>query len=171
MSQLLTLLNRLKAEARLERLTDSQQAAWREIQQQLRFPERINLYGSGGSGKTFLAWALANEHNAAFFASPEALFHSDFINESSRLIIVDNGVSEIGELRQLLAELQMRNGRSALIITRYPNQIGLPLIHLPLPTLQDITITYHNLSLLEQYALPPLSGGNMWQIIQSTLTM
>ena len=170
MSQLLTLLNRLKAEARLERLTVSQQTAWHNIQQQLRFPERINLYGAAGSGKTFLAWALANEQNAAYFVSPEVLFQSNFMNESSQLIIVDNGVSDTGELRRLLAELQMRNGRSTLIITRHANPIGLPLVHLPLPMSQDITITYRNLSLLEKYALPPLTEGNMWQIIMSTLT-
>jgi hypothetical protein len=170
MSQLLTLLNRLKAEARLERLTDSQHTAWQDIRQQLRFPERVNLYGATGAGKTFLAWALANEQNAAFFASPAAFAQSDFVNEQSELVIIDNGVSEPGELRQLLAELQMRNGRSALIITHYPNQIGLPLIYLPLPTSQDITIVFRNLSLLEQYSLTPHDEGNLWQIVHSTLT-
>ncbi|MBE2199246.1 MAG: hypothetical protein IAE79_11600 [Anaerolinea sp.] len=170
MSQLLTLLNRLKVEARAEWLTDNQQVAWHHIRQQVRFPERINLYGVSGSGKTFLAWALANEQNAAFFASPNALFQSDFVNEPPRLMIVDNGVSETGELRRLLAELQMRNGRSALLITRQPNQLGLPLIHLPLPTSQDIIVTYHNLSLLEHYALTPLAEGNLWQVIHSTLS-
>jgi hypothetical protein len=169
MSQLSQLLNRLKAESRLEWLTDSQHTAWQELQQRLRFPERINLYGTVGTGKTFLAWALANEQNAAFFASPAALAKSNFVNERSKLAIVDNGVSETGELRRLLAELQMRNGRSALIITRYPNQIGLPIIHLPPPTPQDITIIYRNLSLLEQYALSPHVEGNLWQIVHSTL--
>jgi hypothetical protein len=170
MSQLLTLLNRLKAEARLERLTDSQGAAWHLVQRQLRFPERINLYGDSGSGKTFLAWALANGQDATLFASPEALFQSDFANEPPRLMIVDNCVSDTAELRCLLAELQMRNGRTALLITRQPNQLGLPLIHLPLPTSQDITVAYHNLSLLEHYALTPLVEGNLWQIVHSTLS-
>lgn len=156
--------------ARSERLTDSQQAAWNDIWQRLRFPERVNLYGAAGAGKTFLAWALAHEQNAAFFATPTALAQSDFVNEPSRLVIVDNGASEAGDMRRLLAELQMRNIRSALIITRHPNQIGLPLIYLSLPTPQDIAIVYHNLSLLEQYALPPHTEGNLWQIVHSTLT-
>lgn len=170
MSQLLTLLNRLKAEARLDRLTDSQQAAWRFAQQKLRFPERVNLYGASGTGKTFLAWVLANEQGAALFASPAALFQSDFVNESPRLVVVDNCVIDTAELRRLLAELQMRNGRTALLITRQPNQLGLPLIHLPLPTSPDITVAYHNLSLLEHYALTPLVEGNLWQIVHSTLS-
>ena len=169
MSQLLALLNRLKAEARLERLTDSQLVTWQLVQQQLLFPERINLYGDSGSGKTFLAWALTNGQDAALFASPEALFQSVFANEPCRLVIVDNCVSDATELRHLLAELQMRNSRSALLITRQPNQLGLPLIHLPLPTPQDITITYHNLSLLEQYTHSPRTSGNLWQVIHSTL--
>ena len=170
MSQLLALLNRLKAEAHLERLTGSQQLAWRLVQQHLRFPERVNLYGASGSGKTFLAWALAHEQDASLFASPEGLFQSDFVNDPPRLVIVDNCVSDSTELRHLLAELQMRNGRSALLITRQPSQLGLPLIHLPLPTSQDITVTYHNLSLLEHYALAPLAEGNLWQVIHSTLS-
>lgn len=169
MSQLLTLLNRLKNEARLDWLTDSQRVVWNALQHQFRFPERVNLYGSGGTGKTFLAWSLAHEKNAVFFASPFALAQSDFVNDSASLVIIDNGASETGELRHLLAELQMRNGRYTLIITRQPNQIGLPLIHLPPPTSQDNTIVYHNLSLLEHYALPPLTKGNLWQIIHSTL--
>ncbi|MCZ7667416.1 MAG: hypothetical protein M5U34_09495 [Chloroflexi bacterium] len=111
----------------------------------------------GATGKTFLAWSLAHEKNAVFFASPFALAQSDFVNDSASLVIIDNGASETGELRHLLAELQMRNGRYTLIITRQPNQIGLPLIHLPPPTSQDNTIVYHNLSLLEHYALPPLT--------------
>lgn len=170
MSQLLTLLNRLKAEARLEWLTDSQQATWHLMKRQLYFPDRVNLYGDSGSGKTFLAWALANVQNASLFATPEALYQSNYVNKPPRLVIVDNCASDTAELRRLLAELQMRNGRSALIITRHPNQLGLPLIHLPLPTPQDITITYHNLSLLEQYALTPRTSGNLWQVIHSTLT-
>jgi hypothetical protein len=169
MSQLLTLLNRLKAEARLEWLTDSQQTAWQNIQRQLRFPERVNLYGAVGTGKTFLGWTLANEKNAAFFASPEKLTQSDFVNEQSKLVIIDNSPSEPGDLRRLLAELQLRNSRSALLITHYPNQIGLPYIHLSPPTSQDITIFYRNLSLLEQYALSPRTEGNLWQIVHSTL--
>lgn len=170
MSQLLTLLNRLKAEARLERLTDSQQVAWRLVHQYLRFPERVNLHGESGSGKTFLAWALANEHKANFFASPDALFHANYANEPPRLLIVDNCICDTVELRRLLAELQIRNGRSALLITHQPNQLGLPLIHLPRPTPQDVTVTYHNLSLLERYALAPLAEGNLWQVIHSTLS-
>lgn len=170
MSQLLKLLNRLKAVASLERLTDSQQIAWHDIRQQLRFPERVNLYGPAGVGKTFLAWALARQQDAAFFASPAALARSDFINELPRLVIVDNVTGEANDLRRLLAELQMRQTRSALIITCHPNPIGLPLVHLPLPVSQDIAIVYHNLSLLEHYALPPRNAGNLWQIIHSTLT-
>ena len=164
------MLNRLKVEARSDWLTDTQRVAWRDIQQQLRLPERVNLYGTVGVGKTFLAWALARQQDAAFFASPAVLTRSDFINEPPRLVIVDNVAGEANDLRRLLAELQMRQIRSALIITRHPNPIGLPLVQMPLPTSQDIAIVYHNLSLLEHYALPPRAAGNLWQIIHSTLT-
>lgn len=170
MSQFLTILNQLKAESRLEWLTDNQQAVWQSALDRLRFPDRVNLYGAAGTGKTFVAWALANERNATFFASPAALTQSNYMNMQANLVVVDNGTNEPNQLRRILAELQMRNGRSALIITRFPNQIGLPLLHLPLPTAQDISIVYRNLSLLEKYALSPHSEGNLWQIIHSTLS-
>lgn len=170
MSQLLILLNRIKKEVRPELLTDTQRIVWGEVWQRLRFPERINLCGAAGVGKTFLAWAMAQEKNFTYFASPNAIVQTDFVNESTGVMIIDNGVSETGELRRLLGELQMRNGRSALIITRHPNQIGLPIVYMPPPTSEDISIVYHNLSLLEQYALPHHIDGNLWQIVHSTLT-
>ena len=169
MSQLLALLNRLKVEARSELLTDNQQLAWKEIRRLLQFPERVNLSGECGGGKTFLGWALARTLDVVLFTTPMALHQSDFFNKRECLVVVDNATSELGDLRWLLAELQMRNGRSTLIITRKPNQIGLPLIHLPLPTPQDIAIVYRNLSLLERYALRPRTEGDLWQIIYSTL--
>jgi hypothetical protein len=168
-SQLLTLLNRLKLEARFERLTDSQQAAWKSIEEQLSFPERVNLCGGSGTGKSFLAWAWSRELDATYFPTPTTLTESDFVSESANLLIIDNAVNEVSELRRLLAELQMRNGRSALIITHQPNQIGLPQVHLPEPTPQDIVTVYRNFSLLDFYALPPLTEGNLWQITHSVL--
>jgi hypothetical protein len=166
-SYLLALLNRLKAEARLERLTDSQQAARSYLAHLLHFPERVNLYGEAGSGKTFLGWALAREYGASFHTSPNA-FYGATPNER-RLQIVDNVPIESSDLRRLLAEMQLRNMRSAIIITQYANQLGLPAVHLPLPTVKDITIVYHNLSLLEHYALQPRQQGSLWQIVHSTL--
>jgi hypothetical protein len=81
----------------------------------------------------------------------------------------DNASVESYDLRDLLAEMQLHSLRKALIITREPNQVGLPTVHLAQPDEEDITIVYHNLSLLEAYALQPRQKGNLWQIIHSTL--
>lgn len=169
MSRLLVLLNRLKAEARAERLTDTQLKTWENIWLKLKFPERVNLYGPAGSGKTFVAWATVHEKNAVYFGSPCHLAESQHYNNASRVVVVDNCNEDAGEMRKLFAEFQLRSIRSAVIITREPNQSGLPQVHLPSPVQQDIAVVYRNLSLLEHYTLSPRYEVNLWQIIYSTL--
>lgn len=167
MSRLLHLLNQLKAEARADLLTDGQRIAATEIRRHWQLPERINLVGSTGSGKTFLGWAFARSYNGRFLASRQALLRIEV--DPAVPLVVDNTPSDTLELRRLIAELQLREVRSALLITRDENRLGLPIVRLGLPTLQDIQIVYHNLSLLEHYALSPLTTGNLWQVIYSTV--
>ena len=167
MSRLLQLLNQLKAEARADALTDGQRAAMVEIHRHWSLPERVNLVGPTGAGKTFLGWALARSLDAAFMASPQALLK--VATAPAFPLIVDNSPSDTLELRRLVAKLQLRGVRSALLITSDENRLGLPIVSLGLPTLQDIHVVYHNLSLLEYYALEPLTEGNLWQVVYSIL--
>lgn len=167
MSRLLHLVNRIKAEARSDALTDGQRLAAAKIHRHWQLPERVNLVGPTGTGKTFLGWALARSYNASFRPSPQALLRTDV--DPAVPLIVDNAPSDTLALRRVVAELQLRGVRSALLITRDENRLGLPIVRLGLPTTQDIHIVYHNLSLLEHYALSPLVTGNLWQVIYSTL--
>ena len=169
MSRLLSLLNRLKSEAREELLTGSQLAALDSLEKMWVFPERINLYGPPGSGKTFLGWVIVKRTSPAVYHSSPQAFRQCTAVTPHTLHVIDNASSEPNSLRRLLAELQLRNIRASLIITRHVNGIGLPSVHLPSPTPQDIMTVYRHLNLLDQYALTPRQDGNLWQIIHSTL--
>ena len=167
MSRLLVLLNRLKAEARPDWLTDSQRTAVDEIQRLWRFPERINLYGPRGSGKTFLAWSAARAYDASLYPSPR-IYHASATPGTAR-VVIDNAPDDGTALRRLLAELQLSGTQRALIITTLPNRLGLVTVALPQPTPQDVDIVHRNLSLLDYYSLSPHYNANLWSIISQVL--
>jgi hypothetical protein len=167
MSRQLSLLNRLKTQVNPDWLTFSQQACYRLIEDHWRFPERVNLCGAPGTGKTLLGWVLSYAFRADHFSTPLALRQDSSL--SSQPTIIDNVPPGDVSLRTVLAELQMRNIRTAVLITEHPNALGLPIVMLPTPTGNDIDIVYRNLSLLEYYTLTPKNSGNLWEIVDSVL--
>jgi len=164
---MLALLNRLKAEANRDFLTSNQLLVLEEIEKLWCFPERVNLWGAPGCGKTMVGWVLGRSMNANIYPSPSVFRERSQCSESHA--VVDNVSYDQTLLRALLAEMQLKNIRTALFITRQPNRLGLPTVTLPLPTIEDIDVLYRNLSLMEHYALSPLRHGNFWNIIHSVL--
>ena len=167
MSKLLHLTNRLKAQASPEMLTPSQSVALVDLEKRWQFPDRVNLCGPAGAGKTFLGWVLTRQYEARFFASPHALKQEQELYP--RQIIVDNAPSEEKNLRHLLAELQLRQVRNAVLISQNPNNLGLPIVTLPSPTQKDIAKIYENLNRLHFHSLESLDKENFWNIIYSVL--
>ncbi len=167
MSRLLVLLNHLKAEARRDWLTDSQNSAFSDVERLWRFPERVNLCGAPGVGKTFLAWSVARASGAAFYASPR--IYQATTSSGQEKIVIDNAPDNVTDLRRLLATLQLNGVRTALFVTAHPNRSGLPTITLPIPTTQDVDTIYRNLSLLDYYALHPTYSDNLWTVVTQVL--
>lgn len=171
MSRLLHLINRLKAQASWTMLTASQRSAFDELENRWIFPDRLNLYGPHGSGKTFLGWVLSRQHQAHFYSSPKTLYRDQPPYPIN--IIVDNAPSEEKNLRQLLSELQLRQARRVLLITQKPVRLGLPIIELPTPTPADIATVYESCGKLQFYPSNPLTDNNeivnFWNIIYSVL--
>ena len=131
--------------------------------------ETFGLVGESGSGKTFLGWVMVMRTSpSVHHVSPDAFIQSDWVDNEA-LHVIDNAPSDPNSLRRLIAEMQLRNIRTSLIISPTANAIGLPSIHLPAPTSRDITAVYNTLNKLEQYALTPRQEGNLWQIIHSVL--
>jgi len=164
---MLALLNRIKAEASRDLLTGSQLAALEKIEQLWRFPERVNLWGPSGCGKTMIGWVVGQSLNASIYPGPCTF--RERLQQSEYRAVVDNLSSDRTALRAVLAEMQLKGIRTALLITRQPNRIGLPTVALPSPSTEDIDALYRNLSLMEHYALSPLRHGNFWNVIHSVL--
>ncbi len=171
MSRLLDLINRLKAQASWTMLTASQQITFAELEKRWQFPDRLNLCGPQGSGKTFVGWAMARQHQVHFYASPRLLEHDQPPYPTD--IIIDNAPSEEKNLRRLLAELQLRQVHKVLFITSNPIHLGLPVSTLALPTKTDIATVYENCSRLQFYPSSLSKGDeekiNFWDVIYSVL--
>lgn len=184
MSRLLQLINRLKAQATETMLTPSQRLVLIELEKRWQFPDRLNLWGPPGSGKTFLGWVTARHlPQASFYASPRAFEQAQ--PPYSTGIIIDNAPSEEKEVRRLLSKLQLHQVRQTLLITSNPIRLGWPVIELTLPTTADIAVIHENCSRLQFHpssSLPkkPHSGSsipsendkeaaNYWHIIYSVL--
>jgi len=166
MSRLLMLQNQLKIRARADKLADHQLRVFHDIAARRQYPQKLNLFGPAGAGKTFLGWALAYELDAAFCAAPELLEPPP---AAGTFVIVDNVDVEAYPFRRLLAALELYNVRSALLISRAPNPGLLPALRLPAPEADDLTVVLHNLSELEFYALNSPESTNLWAIIRATL--
>jgi hypothetical protein len=167
MSKLLHLINRLKAQANPDMLTASQYQAFIQLNKQWHFPDKINLCGPQGSGKTFLGWVIARYYSANFYASPQT-FEQDLPLYTPD-IIIDNAPTEEKQTRRMLSEMQLRQVRRALLITNRPITLGFQVISLSLPTEADIVKVYANLNLLQFQTLQPVNDNNFWNIIYSAL--
>jgi hypothetical protein len=164
MSCLLTLLNRLKAQANPAMLTDTQAAAFEAIIGLWRFPQRVNLYGPPGSGRTFLAWVIGRSQDVPFYASPT---HLAGVERPMSCLIVDNAPSTERAIRDLLARLQLCEAHKALLVTDRRANLGLAPVALSAPTAADFDVVYHSLSLLDYYAVDPIHQGSLWEAMHS----
>jgi hypothetical protein len=167
MSRLLVLQNRLKVRARYDRLAAHQARAFDAIVDLWRYPEAVNLHGPAGAGKTFLGWALAHDRDALSFAAPELFDPANL--PPGRPLIIDNVDSDDRPLRRLLAAVQLTGPRPALFISRRPTPDLLPVVALPPPGPDDVTVVLHNLSELEHYCLQDPTTADLWAVVHTTL--
>jgi hypothetical protein len=167
MSKLLLILNKIKAQANREFLTNTQLKALVEIENLWRFPERINLWGPEGCGKTMIGWIVSKENNGIFFSNQEKFFDLEYCTNTH--VIVDNVNLYEKNFRRVIAELQIRNNKHTLIITKKPNNYGFPCVYLPEPSNDDIVVVYNNLRLLGFYSASSISERNLWRVVHSVL--
>lgn len=170
MSQLLAIHNHLKAQAGINRLAGHQRRAYETIVTQWRFPERLNLCGPAGSGKTYLGWVVAELQGARHLADPEQLAKALVTAEPGEAVVIDNASSDPDILRQFLATLSLYSIRRALIITHSANANILPTVALDAPAAEDLEQVSHNLQDAGYYGRTLTQHTNLWSIIRSTLS-
>lgn len=165
MSDFVRTLNLIKTHRNLAWLTPSQTDALVALQRTLRVPCSVNLFGLAGSGKTFLAWILANEMGYTYFPHFVYLQQREDLPEAG--IIVDNCGPERKAHRNVLKVLSFRNVRHAVLISRqlirdYTHYVELEL------TPKDQAHAWHNLTTIGLFR----EAGdvpNLWHLVNSYL--
>lgn len=145
MSTWLELSNELKRHYHSGYLTATQQAAYAALLEQLRGPNWVNLHGRPGCGKTLLSWLTARAAGLTYVARPSALRHMPPAPDG---LIIDNApVSEEGA-RAVLAECDLLNCLTVLLVTQRP--IGMPMrrVELAIPTTEDVQAVVQTLARL-----------------------
>lgn len=166
MSEWLRLVNQIKARSPVDLFTPTQRSAYTALLDLLRFPEQVNLYGPVGSGKTFVAWGVAQSLGAVHVPVPAAL---DELTGSIDILLVDNAPEHEYEARNLMARCNLLGVQSTVLVTCHPVAMPMRRVELPLPTADEVVSVSRALSLLGYFQssqqLP--SQPNFWNILQS----
>lgn len=165
MTEWMRLHNEMKRRPMEKYLTPTQKQARNKTCELLRFPNRINLFGPYGSGKTYVAWAIVRATGATHVPVPEKLHDLD---PGQDILLIDNAAHYEADVRRILASANLLGASSVVVITR--ESVGMPMhrIFLPLPTGSEIEVVLRNYSRLgfyEQHDLP--SNPNFWNIMLS----
>lgn len=129
----------------------------------LRLPAHINLYGAIGTGKTFLAWFVAEQLGYVYIPHPTKLAASD--NPSLAGVVVDNCSSQRSAHRELLKELSFFGINRSLLVTRTMFQDYSYFVHLVLTDEDQIQVRLNVARI--GCMLSAENTGNLWSLINS----
>lgn len=168
MSTWLRLVNDLKRRRTEEYLTETQRSTYQALYEMVRFPQWINLYGVHGSGKTFLAWAIARTTGAAYVSTSEQLTSVTLAQE---MLIVDNAPHLESDVRRVLASCDLLSANIVILVTDIPITMPIRRIELPRPTSDDISLIVRSLGRLGypcEYTNLPVFP-NLWDLLQACI--
>ena len=165
MSDLIRTMNLIKTRRDPTWLTNSQREALAALREALRVPGTINLFGTAGVGKTFLAWTLADELGYTYFPHLDHFERVEDLHTTG--IILDNCRPDRQTHRHTLKTLSFQNVRYAVLVTRQMIQDYTHYVELVL-TPDDRAKTWENLTTLgifrEGKELP-----NLWHVVNPHL--
>ena len=102
-----------------ETLTTSQQTVCEFLHQAIEdYQQRINLWGSPGVGKTFLAHYLHHCAEGLYFFSPEDCPITGISPNS--VVIIDNAPSDRSLARSIFGDMLWAGASSIILVTRQP---------------------------------------------------
>lgn len=102
-----------------EALTASQQAACQLLRQEIGdYQQRINLWGTPGVGKTFLAHHLHHCAEGLYFTSEENCPRAEISPNS--VVIIDNAPSARSWARSIFGDMLWADASSVILVTRQP---------------------------------------------------
>ena len=102
-----------------ETLTTSQQTVCQFLRQEIGdYQQRINLWGTPGVGKTFLAHYLHHCAEGLYFSSVENCLTTEISPNS--VVIVDNALSDRSLARSTFGDVLWAKASSVILVTRQP---------------------------------------------------
>lgn len=116
MSKFIHTLNLIKANRSREWLTPTQLQALNALKEALQLTGTVNLCGSAGVGKTFLAWILVDELDFAYFPHITHFCHRNKVRVPG--VIIDNVAPDRQSHRTVLKALEFEGVKHAVLITR-----------------------------------------------------
>lgn len=164
MSELIRILNSIKIHRTGAWLTPSQRNVQEAIKELLRVPQTINLCGPAGSGKTFLAWHLADELGYVYLPHPGHLVYTESLGSEG--LIIDNCRPDRRAHRDILRILQLNSVLRAIFITRQIIQDYTRYVELKL-TFSDQSKVCENLSTVGLFREP--DARNLWYLVNPYL--
>jgi hypothetical protein len=165
MSRLIRTLNLIKSRRGTEWLTPSQVQALNALKESLRVTGTVNLYGSTGAGKTFLAWALVDELSYAYF--PHAACFSLRKIATVPGVVIDNVAPDRYSHRAVLKSLQFEGVRHAVLITRELIRDYTYYVELSLSS-EDWEAVRQNLVSIG-HPIAGSQGSNLWHLVNPSL--
>ena len=134
----------------------------------MSMPEWGNLCGPHGSGKTFLAWAVARATGAIYVPVPVQLSE---LEPNQHTLIVDNAPYREHEVRRLLSQCDLLGAQTVLLVTLSPVLLPMPSVKLPQPPIEDIDQVSRLISRLgyffEAERLP--QTPNFWDVMLASV--
>jgi len=167
MSEWVRLTNELKRRPPMDYFTPSQMKAYQCLMTLFRWPgQRANLVGVSGSGKTFVAWALARSVGGKYISQPDDLAILD--ERNIPLLIIDNAPHYEDQIRRLLAQAGLLETENILFVSQKPAQLRMQSVELALPTPEDINQVQGTLKSFNGWQSNPLGDApTLWDILQS----
>lgn len=165
MSELIRTVNRIKAARDSSWLTTSQRHTWKELQEAIRIPGTVNLFGSIGVGKTFVAWHLVEQLGYAYFPHPTYLRRTEQADMPG--VIIDNAESTRAVHREILKLLQFCQIRSAVLVTREPVEDYTRYVHLML-TEEDVDKVRMNLTAINIFPSAD-RVSDLWALVRGSI--
>jgi hypothetical protein len=164
-SEFIQRTNAIKKGYQPDWLTPSQQTVLEKINELRRVPGTINVVGGIGSGKTFLAWVMANQLSYQYIPSALHITHYD---RNYAGAIVDNCHFSRTSHRELLKAIQFEKIPSAVLISRQLIQDYTHYVELSLTPVDQQKVIW-NLASVGIITLVEREHSNLWSILNEHL--
>jgi hypothetical protein len=152
--------NKIKETADVSWLTPSQKESYNELNKYVNGIHKvINLYGSEGVGKTFLAHLLIKKGIIDYVTSPES------ITASNLPLAIDNSPFERSYARGIRNTMRRYNLLQVIIISRYRVDDSIPVVQLNLNQ-KDIEHFKSNIFRCFDIKVTGKSSGNLWDFMK-----